>query len=342
MKIGQKILGRVPGQVSVAAFLVAVFPVAADASSFLDPAGPVAADQAVHFWRVVALTMLAVLPVFVFVPLMLWRYRFQASGSAYKPNWSYNRWLEGLMWGGPILIIIVLSVFLFRSTERFDPYRPLAADSDLRVQVIGLNWKWLFLYPDHGIATVGEMVFPTNTSVGLSLTTDSTMQSFIIARLGGQIYAMPGMSTQLHLLADETGTFEGENTQFNGVGFTDQRFAARALDPSDFDAWVDTVRSQGRVLDDRTYARLADRSSAAEAQRMLDMTGTPEGILHFVLPDPDLYGRVMARYRDPNGVPPESQPGAPAYDWTRATLPDEPVQPMHSSDGTMMREHRHD
>jgi len=331
-----------PRQLSVLILLIVPFSASAAASSFLDPAGPVAADQATHFWRVVAITMAAIVPVFVFVPLMLWRYRFHAAGSAYRPNWSYNRWLEGTMWGVPIVIIIVLSAFLFRSTEQFDPYRPLAGDGDLRVQVVGLNWKWLFLYPDHGIATVGEMAFPTNTSVGMSLTTDSTMQSFIIARLGGQIYAMPGMSTQLHLLADETGTFEGENTQYNGIGFTDQRFVAHALGPSDFDAWIEDVRANGMVLDDRTYARLADRSSAAQAQQTLNMSGTPEGILHFVLPDPDLYGRILARYRNPDGVPPEEQPGSPAYEWTRSTLPDTPVQPMHAADGMMMNGRHHE
>lgn len=331
-----------PKQLSVLLLLIVLFPANSAASSFLDPAGPVAADQATHFWRVIAITMVAIVPVFVFVPLMLWRYRFHAGGSSYRPDWAYNRWLESAMWGVPILIIIVLSVFLFRSTEQFDPYRPLPGDGDLRVQVVGLNWKWLFIYPDHGIATVGEMAFPTNTSVGLALTTDSTMQSFIIARLGGQIYAMPGMSTQLHLLADETGTFEGENTQYNGIGFTDQRFAAHALEPSDFDAWVDDVRANGMVLDDRVYARLGERSSATQAQQTLNMSGTPEGILHFVLPDPDLYGRIMARYRNPEGVPPEAQPGSPLYDWTKSMLPDEPVQLMHSSGDMMMRDHGHD
>ena len=341
----KKIMACLPRQVFILPFLIVLFPATADAAGLLDPAGPVAADQATHFWRVIALTMLAVLPVLVLVPIMLWRYRFRADHSTYQPNWAYSRWLEIAMWGVPVLIIIVLSVFLFRSTERFDPYRQLPGDGDLRVQVVGLDWKWLFLYPDHGIATVGEMAFPTNTSVGMSLTTDTVMQSFIIAQLGGQIYAMPGMSTQLHLLADEAGTFEGENMQYNGMGFTDQKFLARALDHAAFDEWVDRVRTNGILLDDRTYARLAKRSSAAQAQQTLNMSGTPEGILYFVLPEGDFYGRILARYQNPDGVPPEAQPGAPAYDWTRAMLPDEPVQLMHSSDhssdGMTMKDHGH-
>ncbi len=191
--------------------------------SFLEPAGPVASAQRAHLAVVVLVTMIAVLPVVVLVPVILWRYRYSNSKARYAPEWGRSGKLELVLWGVPFLIIAVLSVMLWRSTVKLDPYEPLGSAAEtLRVEVIGLDWKWLFLYPDLGIATVNELAFPAGRPVALNLTTDTVMQSFMVPALAGQIYAMPGMITDLNLQADAEGVMLGANSQYNGEGFADQ------------------------------------------------------------------------------------------------------------------------
>ena len=159
----------------------------------------------------------------------------------------------------PTLIVIVLAVFLWRDTHRLDPYRPLAG-KPLEVQVVAMDWKWLFIYPTQGVATVNRLVIPTGQPVHLELTSATVMQSILMPRLAGQIYAMAGMRTQLNFAADTPGHFLGENVQFNGMGFQNQKFTVDALDAPDFAGWLAQTKAQPSRLDAATYQALSHRS----------------------------------------------------------------------------------
>ncbi|WP_424987328.1 cytochrome ubiquinol oxidase subunit II [Microbulbifer sp. S227A] len=282
-----------------------------DSSSFFDPRGPIAAAEKDHFIQTAALTMIAVLPVLVLVPLILWRYRYGNTRARYTPKWEFSGLLDTLMWGVPIAIVTVLSVQLWRETVALDPYRPLESDKPpLDIHVIGLDWKWLFVYPEQQIATVGEMAFPADRPVRLRLTSDTVMQSFLVSALAGQIYVMPGMQTQLQLLADVPGVFEGENTQFNGDGFTQQKFRAMAQTDADFASWSARVRAGGVPLDVDAYGRLAIRSSPAEVHAEFATPAMPTNAVWFGSVLPDLFERVLHRYHQGSALDPGGQPGS--------------------------------
>lgn len=283
-------------------------------SSFLDPGGPIAAAQRAHLIEVVAWTMIAIVPVFVLVPLLFWRYRYRNQQARYTPDWEFSGWLDLMMWGVPFVIVAVLSTMLWKSTHALDPYKPITSDhAPLAVQVVGLDWKWLFIYPDLGVATVNELAFPAGVSVALDLTTDTVMQSFMIPALAGQIYVMPGMRTKLHILADEPGSFEGENTQFSGSGFTAQKFEALAMTTEDFSAWVAKVKTDGVLLDTATYGRLAVASTGAKAHATLGSSQMPATGLYFKQVEPALFANILGRYSHGTAVPPALQPGAVGY-----------------------------
>ncbi|MFX0545997.1 cytochrome ubiquinol oxidase subunit II [Roseovarius sp. S1116L3] len=286
---------------------------AGDISSFMDPAGPIASAQRTHLIRVVAITMVAILPVLLLVPLLIWRYRYRNT-ARYAPDWGFSRPLEFLMWGVPVAIVAVLAVQLWASTRALDPYKPIdLAQAQLKVQVIGLDWKWLFIYPDLGIASVGEMAFPAEQPVALELTTDTVMQSFMIGALAGQVYTMPGMETQLHILAHQPGTFQGQNMQYNGDGFAQQKFDAVAMIPADFADWVARVRADGVPLDTGSYATLAQRTTKAAAHAALGTDAMPGDTLYFHPVNAGLFETVIGRYHQGQKLGPAEQPGAPGY-----------------------------
>lgn len=277
----------------------------ASAAGFLSPMGPVAAEQHTHLIRVTAITMIAVLPVLIGVPLILWRYR-RGRGAAYRPQFEYSRPLELAMWGGPILIVGALGYWLWQSTRQLDPYAPLGPHP-VEVQVVGLDWKWLFLYPDQGVASIGTLAIPAGRPVQLKLTTDTVMQSFLVPSLAGQVYAMPGMVTTLNLKADAPGRADGANTQFNGIGFSGQTVTVRALSPADWNAWIEGARD-APVLDERAYAELARPGTQAAAKWALHLADD-----RLRLADTMLFQRIVERYHQDTPVPPSEQPGAPAY-----------------------------
>lgn len=283
--------------------------------SFVDPQGPIAAVQRTHLLRATALILVAVIPVLVLVPLIALRYRRRAqSPAAYRPKWEFSPALETAMWGVPVIIVALLSFYLWKATHRLDPYSAdFGEEPALLVQVVGLDWKWLFIYPDLGIATVGELGIPTKQQVALTLTTDTVMQSFMVPALAGQIYAMPGMTTQLHLVADAPGQMQGGNTQYNGRGFTKQKFQTVAMPPSDFDAWVDRVRQIGIVLDPATYRTLAKRTDRDEVQAALGTAQMPDNALYFRLDDGDLFHSILGRYHNGQPLPRDQQPGTTQY-----------------------------
>ncbi|WP_342148176.1 COX aromatic rich motif-containing protein [Methylorubrum sp. SB2] len=249
----------------------------------LGAAGPVADQTRGLFLLVCAILIFVAAPVLLLTPIFAWHYRLSNTKSAYRPQWGFNWPLEGLIWIPPTIIVIVLAVFLWRDTHALDPYKPLASSHPpIEVQVVALDWKWLFIYPHEGVASVNELAFPADRPVRLSLTSDTVMQSFFVPRLAGQIYAMAGMTTQLNLAADAPGRFRGENTQFNGVGFQNQKFAVLAQSNDDHAAWIARARAGGRTLDPAAYATLAARSVQ------------PEPVL-FGSVAPNLFRSILAR-----------------------------------------------
>ena len=252
---------------------------------FLAPAGPIAAAMRSEFWFVCIVLLFVVGPVFLLVPLIGWHYRLSNTKSAYRPQWGFNWPLEGLIWFPPIGIVVVLSVYLWHDTHRLDPYKPLPGEA-LDVQVIAADWKWIFIYPQQGIATVNRLVVPAGQAVHLQLTSATVMQSLLIPQLAGQIYAMAGMQTQLNLQADKPGTYFGENTQFNGMHFQDQKFSVDAMSKVDFDHWVAETRAQSNRLDPAEYQVLTRRTVVKP--------------LAFGAVDANLFARVVA-LQQPSG-----------------------------------------
>jgi cytochrome o ubiquinol oxidase subunit 2 len=250
--------------------------------SFLDPQGPVADLQRTHFLEVLGLLSIFVaLPVFLVTPWFAWRYRYGARSVRYAPKWNFHGLLDLACWGGPTVIVALLGALLWGSTHTLDPYRPLASKQPaLRVQVIGYDWKWLFIYPDEGVASVGEFAIPAGRPVAMQLTSATVMQSLQIPALGSQIYAMGGMVTQLHLEATHPGRFMGENTMYNGNGFHQQKFTTVAMSPDRFEAWLRSVRTGGVPMDETALGAMLKPGTGAQLAGTLG-TQSADGTVYF-------------------------------------------------------------
>ena len=226
---------------------------------FLSPAGPIASAIRSEFLFVCVVMLFVIGPVLILTPLIAWHYRLSNTKSAYRPQWGFSWPLEGFIWIPPVIIVVVLAVFLWRDTHRLDPYRPLPGAA-LEVQVVAMDWKWLFIYPAQGVATVNRLVVPAGQPVHLSLTSATVMQSILMPQLAGQIYAMAGMRTQLNFSATAPGAYLGENVQFNGLGFQNQKFTVDAKNADGFSQWLAQIRAQPNRLDDAAYEALSHRS----------------------------------------------------------------------------------
>lgn len=281
--------------------------------TFLNPQGPVADAQRWHFYEVLGImTVLVAGPIFLLLPFFAWRYRYGNTASKYTPKWEFSRVLEITAWGGPIVIVVVLAFFVWRDTHKLDPYNPLASDqAQLRVQVIGYDWKWLFIYPDQGIASIGILAMPAGRPVSMQITSATVMQSLFIPALGSQIYAMGGMVTQLNLEAGKPGRFMGENTMYNGDGFHQQQFTAVGMTPADFTAWVQKVRTHGMPLDARTLQLISQRTTRTALIDALPRTSVPDDNLYFTGATGALFPAVVKATMDGTTVPAQAFDQAP-------------------------------
>ncbi len=252
--------------------------------SLLDPKGPIAADEKALILTAFALMLVVVVPVILMTFAFAWKYRASNKAATYAPKWDTSAKIEAIIWLVPAVIVIVLGVLVWKSSHALSPYKPIAsAAQPIQVEVVAMGWKWLFIYPDLGIATVNHLEIPTGVPVSFRLTSDSVMSSFYIPRLGGQIYAMAGMQTRLHLMADQPGTYPGFNTQYNGDGFSGMHFNAVATSPQGFDAWVGQIRQTSAALDESTFRKLAVQSE----------NNSPE---YFSSVKPHLFEYVMQKY----------------------------------------------
>jgi cytochrome o ubiquinol oxidase subunit 2 len=239
----------------------------------LNPHGPIAAAEQTVIITTVLLAGIIVVPLFGLLAWFSYRYRASRSGpkGRHQPDWDHDSAIaEFSWWLVPTVIVIILSIIVWVSTYKLDPFKPLAEQNSdyetVNVQAIALQWKWLFIYPDLGIATVNEIEFPAGTAIHFEVTSDAPMNQFWIPSLGGQIMAMPGMSNQINLLATESGTFKGLSSNISGEGFAGMTFTAKAVSRQEFMTWVQQVKSTHNSLNRASYASLAVPSSYVPAR----------------------------------------------------------------------------
>jgi cytochrome o ubiquinol oxidase subunit II len=235
----------------------------ASCQGILDPQGPIASAELLLLLNSTAIMLVVVVPVILATFGFAWWYRSSNALASRSLDESYEGRLEFVIWSIPALIVILLGGVIWIGSHQLDPRAPIPADAKpLRVEVVALDWKWLFIYPDQGIAAVNQLLIPVGTPVDFRLTSATVMNSFFIPQLGSQIYTMGGMTTHLNLLADTPGEYPGFSANFSGDGFAEMRFIAKAAPASDFDAWIAQVRGSGSALDDAGYAALAKPSKA--------------------------------------------------------------------------------
>ncbi|MDN5873183.1 MAG: ubiquinol oxidase subunit II [Sinobacteraceae bacterium] len=233
----------------------------------LTPSGAVAAHERDLLVATFVLMLLVVVPLFVATIWVAIRYRHNNRKATYAPEWENSTKLELLIWAGPLAIVVAIGAITWVGTHTLDPYRPLAqADyqthantqiKPLEVDVVALNWQWLFMYPQYGIATVNQMAAPVNRPIQFSITASDVMNSFYIPALAGQIYAMPGMRTKLAAVINEAGNYTGISANYSGAGFSQMHFRFLGQSPADFKQWIEKVRAQGKTLNRENYLQLA-------------------------------------------------------------------------------------
>jgi cytochrome o ubiquinol oxidase subunit 2 len=228
----------------------------------LDPKGPIAGEERHLIYIALLLAIIVVIPVYSLLGLFAWRYKAgNKRVGKYSPDFDHSRIAETLWWTIPGVLILILSIITWNSSHQLDPYRPIVStNKTMTVDVVSLDWKWLFIYPSQGIATVNYLELPVNTPVDFVITSDTVMNSFWIPQLGGQIYAMPGMTTQLNLMASSTGSFSGVSANISGAGFAGMNFMAHAVSPQTYTAWLAHVKTLRTKLNTTTYATLAKPS----------------------------------------------------------------------------------
>ncbi len=226
------------------------------------PAGPVASANRTILLNSLTIMLAIVVPTVLLNLTFAWWFREGNARARRQPDFVYSGRVEMIVWSVPILTVLFLGGVIWIGSHDLDPARPLASrQKPMEVQVVSLDWKWLFIYPQQGVASVNRLVLPVGVPVHFSLTSASVMNTFFVPRLGSSIYTMSGMATQLNLLADKPGVFYGVSGHFSGDGFSDMDFPVNAVAPARFAAWVAQTRGKGPALDSMTYPRLAQQST---------------------------------------------------------------------------------
>jgi len=268
-----------------------------------DPKGDIGLQERNLILIASCLMLLVVVPVILLTLIFAWRYRSSRganSSAVYAPTWAHSTAIEVVVWTIPCLIVIALAALIWRSTHTLDPYRPLASqERPVRVEVVALNWKWLFIYPDYGVASVNQLAIPVDTPIDFTLTSESLMNSFFIPQLGSQVYAMAGMQTQLHLIANEPGVYQGRSSAFSGPGFSDMHFDTLAMSRGAFDAWV-------------ARARQSPLSLTRAAWQVLRQPSDKSPVAIYASVEPGLFDRIVAQYVPDTARNPTCGTDAPA------------------------------
>lgn len=229
--------------------------------AIFNTASPIAKSMGDTILLTAGLMLIVVIPTIFLSFWIPWAYRKENTQAEYEPDWDHSSKIEAIVWGVPLVLIVVLAVITVIQTYALDPREPLLSDKEpMTIQVVAMDWKWLFIYPEEEIAVVNEVSFPVDQPVQFLLTSETVMNSFFIPRIGGQLYAMGGMENRMNLIADQEGVYPGRSVQYSGYGFTGMNFDAIVGTEQDFDAWVAKVKAEGNVLDKPTYDALLEKS----------------------------------------------------------------------------------
>lgn len=253
----------------------------------LFPSGPIALKQRNLLLIIQAIMLLVVIPVYLLTFIFSWKYRAHNPLGKYDPNLDENKLAEFIWWGFPCLLILIIGTLTWVKTYELDPLKPLAPpEKTMKIQVVALQWKWLFIYPEEKIATVNFVQFPEKTPIHFEITADAPMNSFWIPKLAGQIYAMPKMKTALHLIADEVGDYRGASANLSGDGFAGMTFTARASTEENFQQWVKEAKQSSQSLNLETYNQL-----------VLPSKNNPA--MTYILKDDALFESIIMKYMHP-------------------------------------------
>lgn len=265
----------------------------------MDPAGDIAAQQRDLVLLATGLMLLIIVPVIALTLFFAWKYRASNTSAPYDPEWHHSTKIEMAVWAAPLAIILVLGTVTWITSHTLDPYRPLsrlgphrpvtAGVTPLQVEVVALDWKWLFIYPQLGVATVNELAAPVDRPIEFKITAASVMNSFYVPALAGQVYAMPGMQTQLHAVINKPGVYDGFSANYSGAGFSGMHFKFKGMSATDFDRWVAQARTQAPQLTRADYLKL-EKPSADEPVR------------RYAGADPNLFLDVVNRCAAPGQI----------------------------------------
>lgn len=272
-------------------WIIGVLAIVSYGSNFavLNPKGIIAEKQSNLLIFGSLLSLIVILPVFILTFFIVWKFREGNESAKYRPDWDGSKLLETIWWGVPLVLILILSVITFKSSHDLDPSKPILSDGDkkmLKVQVVALQWKWLFIYPEYDIATVNYLHIPVGVPVSFDITANAPMNSFWIPSLGGQIYAMSGMSTNLNLRADEIGEYRGVSANISGEGFADMNFKVNATNDQNFLEWVSSVKSSDKQLDSTEYDSLSVPSKA-------------NSVAYYSATEQNLYNKIVLNFEVP-------------------------------------------
>lgn len=277
--------------------------------ALMNPKGQIGMEQKSLILIATWLMLIVVIPVIIMTIAFAWKYRASNTKAEYQPDWAHSTKIEVVVWAIPCIIILILGIITWHSSHTLDPRKPLVSNvKPITIEVISLNWKWLFIYPELGIASVNQIAIPTDTPVQFRITSAAVMNSFFIPRLGSQVYAMAGMENQLNLIANKAGTYEGISANYSGAGFSGMKFSVLATSQQGFAAWVDKVKQASATLSAENYAELAKESLNNPVQ-------------YFSSVKPDLYFDLIHRYMAPGGQHPSGN---------RQAMPDDMTNHMHS------------
>jgi cytochrome o ubiquinol oxidase subunit II len=255
--------------------------------AMLFPKGTIALEERNLLFILQALMLIVIIPVYILTFIFSWRYRADNTKATYDPDLVDNHLAEVLWWGIPFVMTLIVAALTWVKTHELDPFKPIESNKKaMTIQVVALQWKWLFIYPEEKIATVNFLQFPKDTPIHFEITADAPMNSFWIPRLGGQIYAMPNMKTELHLIANDVGDFRGSSANLSGEGFSGMTFVTRASLEEDYHKWIETVKKSSKSLNFKEYEKLAAPSENNPVEL-------------YQLKDLDLFNQIINKYMHP-------------------------------------------
>lgn len=260
-----------------------------DYIAVLFPKGVIALEERNLLLIIQALMLLIIIPVYILTFVFSWKYRAQNTKATYDPDLVDHPIAECIWWGIPLAMTLLIGVLMWIKTFELDPYKPIESDNKtMQIQVVALQWKWLFIYPEEKVASVNFLQIPVNTPVHFEITADAPMNSFWIPHLGGQIYAMPSMKTELHLIANEEGDFRGSSANISGEGFSGMHFITRASSEKAFGEWVESAKKSANSLDLKVYDQLAkpSKNNPLELFQLKDGTLFDQIIMKYMTPKP--------------------------------------------------------